>query len=556
MCGFLYQKKILKNFKLNKKLFKKSSNLLIHRGPDFKKFLLKNNDFIYHSRLKILDLLDRSNQPMTREGYTIIYNGEIYNFRHLRSLLEKEYQFQTKSDTEVLLYSYLKWKEKMFEKIEGMYSFVIINLIKNTVFFARDLFGQKPLYYFKNKKNLIFSSEIKPILKLNNFKNSKFNDSEIYKYLNLNYYSDDNETFFKDIKQVKPGMYGYYEANKLIFKKIKISQFKKKINTNNLLNLITSEIGNHLVSDVKTGIMISEGTDSKALNDISKKIFNKNLKLFNLEFQDFNNTEFRTKYYKLRKNIFFSKFYKKEMMHYLDKTSNICEAPPLGLFSLGMVKLFQNIKKNRIKVVLNGQGVDEIFGGYNLFFKKIDVDKVYHPDGKIFTPNKSYFKKKINNSNNIKKNIIMHREEMAFKSKIPKNLNQIDKISMNYSIECRSPFLTNNFASLINRLRFKDLKKGNHLKYIFRNCLYKLTKDKYYFNDKRFKQAPQTEFMLSKSNIKKIEKIINKKNYCDKYFNKKHITKYFQEFLLKKNNGFIIWQYLSLNSFINNFKNI
>ena len=298
--------------------------------------------------------------------------------------------------------------------------------------------------------------------------------------------------------------------------------------------------------------MISEGVDSKSIIDISKKIFYKNLKLFNLEFENFDNKEFRHKYLKNKRNLFFSKLFKHELFNYLSKATAICETPPLSLFTLGMVKLFNKIKKKNIKVVLNGQGVDEIFGGYNMYYSKLDKNKTYHPDGSIFLDDKKIYKKKIKSHLNLN-NIIVQRKNMAFKSKIPKNLNQIDKLSMNSSVECRSPYLTKNLAGLIDKLSLSHLHFKNHKKYIFRKSLYNLTKDKFYFNQKRFKQAPQTEYMLDNKNLSKIKRIIKRKNYCDKYFNKKILIKYFEGFKNSKNNGFVIWQYLSLNSFFNYF---
>jgi asparagine synthase (glutamine-hydrolysing) len=166
MCGFIFHKK----FDIKKieeiKLFKKASRLIFNRGPDNKSYFHDELHNIFHARLNIIDLNSRSDQPMSINGYNIIYNGEIYNFQELRKLLEKSFIFKTSSDTEVLLYAYLKWGKNMFERIEGMYSFVIYNLKKKKYFFARDLFGQKPLYYFKDKYEIIFSSEIKPIIKL------------------------------------------------------------------------------------------------------------------------------------------------------------------------------------------------------------------------------------------------------------------------------------------------------------------------------------------------------------------------------------------------------
>ena len=174
MCGFIYQERKNSKLRLNKFNFIKASKLINHRGPDSKNYIFNENINIFHARLKIIDLNKRSDQPMTRLGYTIIFNGEIYNFEKLKKELKKDFKFQTNSDTEVLLFSYIKWKEKMFTKISGMFSFIIFNKTKNLLFFARDLFGQKPLYFFNNKDQIIFSSEIKPIIKLTKNKNIIF----------------------------------------------------------------------------------------------------------------------------------------------------------------------------------------------------------------------------------------------------------------------------------------------------------------------------------------------------------------------------------------------
>ena len=145
---------------------------------------------------------------------------------------------------------------------------------------------------------------------------------------------------------------------------------------------------------------------------------------------------------------------------------------------------------------------------------------------------------------------------MCFKNKIPKNLNQYDKISMNSSIENRSPYLTKNLSSIMSKLKKHQVYKDNQTKKIFRDVMYKFTDNAFYHQKKIYEQAPQSGFMLNKSNYSNISKILKKNNYCDKYFYKKNLIVYFEDFRLKKNNGFLIWQYLSLNSFVNSFKKI
>ena len=544
-----------KNNYINKKLFVSASKLIINRGPDNQTYHNENKYNVFHARLNIIDLKSRSNQPFKYKDLSIVYNGEIYNYKVLRKELEKNFSFKTSSDTEVLLASYIKWGEKMFKKIEGMFSFVIYNIKKNKIFFARDLFGQKPLYYSIDKNELIFSSEIKPIIKLKRIKKIRFNDREINKYLNFNYYGDDSSTFFKDIYQIKPGSFGYINNNKIITKKINSKIKINKINEKKVFNILKTEINLHLISDVEMGILISEGVDSKAILDISDKVFKKKLKLFNLEFEDFDNSMFKNNYQnKYKKRINLTKFYKKEMFGYLDEASKICEAPPLSLFTLGMIKLFKLIKKKKIKVTLNGQGIDEIFGGYHSIYKKIDINKIYHPSGEVLLKEKKIFLKKNLSQNKSKVNYKKIMLDMSFKTKIPKNLNQYDKISMNSSIENRSPYLTKNLLSIMNKLNKDQLYKNNQTKKIFRDVMYKFTKDNFYYQKKMYEQAPQSTFMLNKVNYTKIKRILKKKNICDKYFYKKNLIEYFKDFKLQKNNGFLIWQYLSLNSFINSFK--
>tara|TARA_Y100000992_G_scaffold301390_1_gene272178 strand:- start:280 stop:1962 length:1683 start_codon:yes stop_codon:yes gene_type:complete len=557
MCGFIFQKKTCPIKVLDKKQFFQASKLIFNRGPDNKTFYHDKNHNIFHARLNIIDLKSRANQPMHFEDYSIVYNGEIYNFKEIKNELQKFFKFKTSSDTEVLLYSYIKWGDKMFQKLNGMYSFIIYNFKKNIIFFGRDLFGQKPLYYFLDKNEIILSSEIKPILKLQKLKKINFEKKEINKYLNYNFYGDSKLTFFKNVFQVPPGNYGYIKNNRLILKKMKIRANNKKIKNKKIFNILKNEIKSHLISDVKVAILISDGVDSKSILDFSEKIFKKNLKLFNLEFEDFDNSLFKKKYsYKYRKELISTKFNKSDLLKFLDKTSVVCETPVLGLFTLGMMKLFKKIKDNKIKVVLNGQGIDEIFGGYDLLYKNIKSGQIYHPSGKALTnDNRICLKSKINKFN-IGSDLKSKRKKMAFISKIPKVLNQFDKISMNFSIENRSPYLTPSLAKIMNRLNSNQLYCKNKPKFIFRKILYDLTKDNFYFNDKLYEQSPQPKFLLEEKNFLKIKEIFKKKNHCDEFFVKKNIIKYLNDFKIKKNNGFLVWQYLSLNSFLNSFKKI
>ena len=156
MCGFLFTIGKKEEIKKNSDLFKKSTELLRHRGPDFEKLIKGDNFMQYHSRLSIVDLSNRANQPFqsSDKRYSLLYNGEIYNYLKLKNELKNSYNFITSGDTEVVLASFIKWGSDCVSHLDGMFSFVIFDHLTNKVF-ARDRFGQKPLYYFINSKKYI-----------------------------------------------------------------------------------------------------------------------------------------------------------------------------------------------------------------------------------------------------------------------------------------------------------------------------------------------------------------------------------------------------------------
>ena len=179
-----------------------------NRGPDFQHFESFNNNnshvVLIHSRLSIIDLDARSNQPYVQDHCSLIFNGEIYNYIELRKELEKlGIQFKTESDTEVLLQSYLYYGESCVERFEGMWSFAIYDRIEHKLFLSRDRFGEKPLYYFESSNGFYFASEIKALKELSGFEFT-INNKKLYSYLVNGHKSiyKSNTTFFNEIKQI------------------------------------------------------------------------------------------------------------------------------------------------------------------------------------------------------------------------------------------------------------------------------------------------------------------------------------------------------------------
>ena len=175
MCGisgYISNPSLLKSNRI-----KNTLDLMKRRGPDANSFVIKNYNSkqlaLLHTRLKIIDLDDRSNQPFVDENLTIVFNGEIYNYLEIKSKLKKKYKFTTKSDTEVLIKAFREYGEKCVDHFVGMWAFAIWDEKKKELFLSRDHFGEKPLYYFKSNSGFFFYSEIKFIKSLVKFSENK-----------------------------------------------------------------------------------------------------------------------------------------------------------------------------------------------------------------------------------------------------------------------------------------------------------------------------------------------------------------------------------------------
>ena len=185
-----------------------------HRGPDFTGKKLLDHKCYYigmgHNRLSIIDLDSAANQPMVKDDIILIFNGEIYNYKNLKN--ECSEKFQTSSDTEVIIEIYKKFGTKGFSMLNGMFAFAIFDINKSKLFFVRDSFGIKPLYYFKSKNNFFVSSEIKGIHEyLGGMK--KVSKDDVFEFLNMGYLNEPS-TGYENIKKIKPGWYIEFDLTK------------------------------------------------------------------------------------------------------------------------------------------------------------------------------------------------------------------------------------------------------------------------------------------------------------------------------------------------------
>ena len=281
MCGILgyFSKSVSANLDFE---FKKSLRELSHRGPDaegIEEFTLRTGKLLFgHRRLSILDLSHQAGQPMISQNgrYTLIFNGEIYNYIEIRNELQSlGYTFTSTSDTEVLLYSLQEWDTKVLEKLSGMFAFGLFDKEENRLLIARDAFGIKPLFFCCKKTKFIFGSELKNIADLG-FANKQINNESLFSYLYRGKTDITSDTHIEGINTVLPGHYIEIDLNQI--EEQEITQQKwwypsicENINItfneakNNLRDLFIESVKMHLRSDVLVGATLSGGLDSSAI---------------------------------------------------------------------------------------------------------------------------------------------------------------------------------------------------------------------------------------------------------------------------------------------------
>ncbi len=301
MCGIAgyITKKKYSNFSF-KETSKNLAKLMKRRGPDQQGSMTFSscsyNINLFSSRLSIIDLDNRSNQPFKYKELVLIYNGEIYNYLEIKNFLKtKKIKFKTNSDTEVLIKSYQYWGEKCIEKFDGMWSFCIFDYKKNKIFISRDNFGEKPLYYFYENNNFVFGSEIKfinEILKRNKPKEINFN--KVNDYISKGYKSlyKNTDTFFKNIYEVERGSnislnlksFKLKKNNYLDRKKLIDRSIPKNLDENifDVKKLLIESLKLRLRSDVPISFCLSGGIDSASLVSLCYKHFNIKPKCFSI----------------------------------------------------------------------------------------------------------------------------------------------------------------------------------------------------------------------------------------------------------------------------------
>ena len=371
MCGITGFVSDIKN---KRKILKSMCARIKHRGPDAEGLYTDKSVALGHRRLSIIDLKAGS-QPMFNEdeSMVIVFNGEIYNYIELTDELKKKgHIFKTNSDTEVLIHGYEEYKEELPKKLRGMFAFVIWDKNNKKLFGARDHFGIKPLYYTQIDNDLLFASEIKSFLEYPNFK-KELNKDVLGPYLSFNYVPT-TETFFKGVFRLNPGCYFTYENNILDIKRYFDLNFDEqnrdfKLVVDDIEAVMKDSVNKHMLSDVEVGSFLSSGIDSSYIVSLAKPDKTYTIGYDIPKYNEADYAKDLTDKLGLKNKT--KKITKKEYLKIIPKIMYYMDEP-LADASAVALYFVSNLASKDVKVVLSGEGADELFGGYNTYRQGVD----------------------------------------------------------------------------------------------------------------------------------------------------------------------------------------
>ena len=599
MCGIY-----ITNIPFNKEEVILKLESIKFRGPDNMGYEKVGDVTIGHLRLSILDLDARSNQPYSYKNLVITFNGEIYNFETIKNeLILLGYNFETTSDTEVLIKGYSEWGKELLNKLNGMFSFVIYDTEKNTIFCARDRVGVKPLYYYFKNGKFEICSQLRPLIN----SNSKICDEAVSIYLDCGYIPSPF-SIIEDVNKLLPGNYLEINLNnntKFIseywdLKQVKIKKISYKKAKEELHELLIDAVKIRMQSDVNLGSFLSGGIDSALVSAIASKISNKPINTFTIGFDDpkFDESKVAAQFANIIKsNHTETVCNQKDALKMLEKLIEVYDEPFSDSSALPSL-LLNSITKQHATVALSGDGGDESFFGYAHFdlmkkFNKIELFplfirkilskiKWYKVFGgrpqtikgilnsrnsdefamKIFTGYESLQKNRntkwfdlYNKYRNLSNSSIQKMADLNIKLWLENDSNtKVDRASMAFSIEVRSPFLYYRIIEYARNLPEKYRYRRNNKKRILKDILSEyipeeifnqpkkgfsipigkwiredLKEDIYFeLNDEFYKKVPNLN--ITKFNIELEDHMNGKYDYSYNIWKMYLLAKWFKEF--------------------------
>jgi asparagine synthase (glutamine-hydrolysing) len=590
---------------------------LKHRGPDDQSTYFDDKVSLGHRRLSIIDLSPAGKQPKCNEDESIwiVFNGEIYNFQEIRPKLEeKGHKFSSNSDTEVIIHAYEEWGTGCVERFNGMWAFAIYDKNKGTIFFSRDRFGVKPLYFYQDEKGLIFSSEIKGILQHTISRIP--NDKVVYDFLILGFVDHTPDTFFQGIKRLMPGENMTYHLSEGTMEKFRWydlfrrSQETKMISeeeaAKRIRELFEDSVRYRLISDVPVGSCLSGGIDSSSIVYAMRKIINRNkIKIFSMVFPGKKQDE----------SSFIDKVVEDTRVeaHKVSPTSDDLQKDlgdliwtqeePFGSLSIyGQYKVMQLANKVGMKVLLDGQGSDETFAGYFIYYKYYFFESLLSLHLSEAKKTSRAMKNKINDmilfpamtilsslglSQGFLKNLWLGkmRHLKGVKSfelsnplldrgfnlnralysdltgySIPQLLRYEDKNSMRWSIESRVPFLDYRLVELALSLPSSYKIREATTKYILRRALKGLVSDRILERkDKIGFATPDGDWLMAPNFAEMEREILNSDTFRSrKYWNHEEVANLLNENLasgtrFKKDHMDALWRIINVELWLRTF---
>ncbi len=503
MCGLVFSNI---NSSKDEKSLVEALGLLKHRGPDNLSYTIENNNFLGHVRLSIQDTSESGNQPMHSycNRYLIIYNGEIYNKEFLKNKIQKEQniEFKSSSDTEILINGYSIFGENFFNSINGIYSILIYDKTNNSIIFCRDPLGIKPLYIFKNSSKIFLASEIGPFLKIDHEFSVRY--ESFYEQIKYCYIPEPN-TYYNEISKVTPGIIFRYNLDSNKLSEICHIRYSSSIMNTDFKNIVENSIKRQLISDVKVGCMYSGGLDSSIILKYMNEVVD-DLSVFHLTSDDIsrqeNDTFYASRYISeldISHTFNILKFQSKDFLALIDSLDHLILEGISDPAAYNTYLICREASSKGIKVLVCGQGADELFGGYrrhrlhilrnllpltfsfNTKFLKFLPDKLYKFVRLLFSNYKDFIEnsfswietqdipnliefdideKKLNLvSKDIDKKIST-KELLNIDQKydlMSLNLNYADKMSMATGVECRVPFLDLELVNHCTNMRSSQL---------------------------------------------------------------------------------------------------
>lgn len=561
---------------------------LKHRGPDADSFCWKEGRrlCLAHTRLKIIDRSDEANQPFTSPcgRWSIVYNGEIYNFREIREEIGQRWHWRTSSDTEVLVAAWALWGSACLSKLVGMFAFVMHDGLSKTLTVVRDRFGIKPLYQARSGTQTIFCSEIPPLFR---FIKPQANLSTIRTYLELGKYDHTEQTFFDGIESVPPGTLVQLDLVNdeittkrwyNVFEYIPdLGSYEKPELLEELERLICQSVEAHLIADVPVGLNVSGGVDSSML--IRKSLSSiTDIQMFNQDYDGYSELPWLEKMAP-GSDLHVSRLDANNILRLFDRTLRSQAEPFGGTMVCGYNALYKTAKEKGVSVLLDGNGVDEIFLGYERYCKMYAMQPINdvrnrgkgRACGSPLSINEANLGASIDGSQGLmpnsisrqlKKHSLLINSNVEYgnfdlvrsasiddllHSKIPRGLRFNDRVSMNHSCELRVPFLDHRLVEFGLGVPTEFLLNQNIGKLLFRDVLAKYGQRSVAYAPKRSVQSAQREW-LAEDWRPLVNSVIQSERFADRgWIDSSSAQRAYSEYVAgDRSNSFFIWQWLNL----------